>query len=195
MTSIDAKLGEYAEAEDATPRRTGHTHQLLARFGKNVGVEAHRRPRLRQDDADIEPGLEAVRLGERMKPLGSLRRCLALAPLVMDPGHVPVSEGGRHRVPELLGETVGVANRGESLVRVAEQPAVHREVIPAAGAGIVAAVGKCVWCVPIPIIESDPTLGVRDDGRRLPHRGERRPQRMMRLEQSTRVVPGLRGDQ
>src|SRR5713101_3244610 len=128
-----------------------------------------------------------------MKPLGGFRRRLPLATLVMNPGHAPESYDGRHWMPQLIRETVRVANRGEGLARVAEQPAVDRQVIPAAGAGIVAAVEQCMRCMPIPIIESDPAFGVGDGHHWLPHRREGRPQRMMRLEKPTSVALGLCG--
>ena len=62
--------------------------------------------------------------------------------------------------PSCSATRVRLADGGESLIRVAEQPAVDRQMIPATGAGIVPAVEKCVRGVPVTIVELDPAFGV-----------------------------------
>jgi len=136
-----------------------------------------------------------MRLDDRIKPLRSIGRGITLAPLVMNPAHVTERNGTRHRMPELLGQPVCFPDGQERLVRVAEQPPVNRPVIATTDAGIMPAVLKCVYCVAVSIIKSDATLGVRQGGCRLPHRRERCPQRVMRLQNSTGVVAGLGGMQ
>src|SRR5262249_45892101 len=122
-------------------------------------------------------------------------RRLALASLVMNPGHDPERDGGIHGMPELLGQAQPVAAVGESLVGITQQPTVYRQVPTAAGTRIVAAIEKRLRSVLVAIIKSDADFGVPDALRRPPHVAGCRPQRMMRLEQSTRVVAALRNAQ
>src|SRR5262249_60816418 len=63
-----------------------------------------------------------------------------------------------------------------------------RGVRPATRAGIVAGIEERLRRVSLALIEGDAVLHVRDGAPRVPHRHERRPERMVRLDETAAIV-------
>jgi hypothetical protein len=96
-------------------------------------------------------------------------------------------------VVELVGEALGVLDHRQRAVRMAEQPGVHRALIPAADAGVVTAVEERRRGVPSRIVERDALLDVAHRLGGPAPGGERGPQGVMGLDRSGGVAPASGG--
>jgi len=76
---------------------------------------------------------------------------------------------------ELIAKARRIPHRKEGLVGITEQPTIESQRMPAAHAGIVAAIHEHLGRIPVAVIERDATLGVWNGGCRLAHRTERCP--------------------
>ena len=123
------------------------TDQSLAHLGERDRSKPSSRHRMRKHDAGFAPMLEAMLIGKRAELLCGFCCRLAVAPLVVQPGHEPERDDSCHRMVDLLREPARVVHGKKSLIGIAEQPAVDCQVIPAAHARIVAAIENiCAAC-------------------------------------------------
>ena len=189
LSRLQTHLREMTQADDPSPYRRRPPHQVLVALGESRPVEASR-PR-RHHDGDVGPLHESVRLGDCHHALRSLCREVSLAPEQAEGDRHPQDDGRGLRLLQLVGQVLRIAHDREGAVGIAEEPAGERLLVPAASAGIVAGIEERLRGVALALVEGHPPLHVGDGGRRLAHREQRRPQRVMGLDQAPAVVASL----